>query len=95
MSASIVEMKNPASFTQAKTLGATGSILMALSPAPRKGGLLGVVGGILVLSSIKQISDNLADRSIYRNMLYAAASTIAGLSITFATVLWYLIGYYG
>jgi len=95
VSGSMVEMKNPASFSQAKMLGVTGSILMALSLAPRIGGLLGVVGGILVLLSIKQISDNLADRSIYRNMLYAAASTIAGLSIAVVTVLWYLIGYYG
>jgi uncharacterized membrane protein len=59
---------------EAKTLGGIGSILQ-LIPA------ISIVGYILTLIAIKNISDELKDRSIFDNALYGVIALIAGAVI--------------
>jgi uncharacterized membrane protein len=56
---------------EAKTLGGIGSILL-LIPG------VSIVGYILILVATKYISDDLGDRSIFSNILYAVISGIVG-----------------
>jgi len=72
-------MATTISISQAKSLGAVGSILVLLTAVPSIGGLLGIVGFILILVAIKNISDFLADRSIFNNALMAVGLAIAGV----------------
>ena len=69
------------SISQAKILGEVGSILVILSAVPSAGGLLGIVGFILMLVAIKYISDIVADRSIFNDMLIAVVLAIAGVIV--------------
>jgi uncharacterized membrane protein len=64
---------------EAKTLGGIGSILL-LIPG------VSIVGYILVLVAGKYVSDELNDRSIFDDMLYAVITGIIGVAI-FAVVL--------
>lgn len=59
---------------EAKTLGGIGSIL-ELVP------FLSVVGYILTLVAVKNISDELKDRSIFTNMVYAVVTAIVGVLV--------------
>lgn len=56
---------------EAKTLGGVGSILL-LIPA------INIIGYILILIASKYISDELGDKSIFDNMLYAVIAGIVG-----------------
>ena len=67
--------------SQAKTLGEVGSILVVLTAIPSIGGLLGIAGFILILLAIKDISEVVADKSIYHNMLVSIVFAIAGVII--------------
>ncbi|MGD0804000.1 MAG: DUF996 domain-containing protein [Candidatus Bathyarchaeia archaeon] len=69
------------SMSQAKTLGEVGSILVVLTAIPSIGGLLGIAGFILILLAIKDISEVVADKSIYHNMLVSIVFAIAGVII--------------
>ncbi len=69
------------SLAQTRTLGGIGSILILLSAIPQGGAILGIVGFILVLIAVKYISDDLADRSIFHNMLVSVILAIAGIII--------------
>ncbi len=75
---------------QAKTLGGIGSILILLSIIPYAGIVLAIVGFVLVLVAVKYISDALADKSIFNNMLIsiilAIVGMIAGAVIAFASL---------
>jgi uncharacterized membrane protein len=68
-----------ASLSQAKTFGSIGSILVLLTAVPSVGGLLGIVGFILILLAIREISEVVADRSIFHNMIVAVVLAIAGI----------------
>jgi uncharacterized membrane protein len=68
-----------ASISQAKTIGGVGSILVLLSAIPSAGTLLAVVGFIMILLALKEISDSVADKSIFDNALIAIGLAIAGL----------------
>jgi len=57
----------------ARTLGGVGSILL-LIPA------VNIVGYILILIAGKYVSDELGDRSIFDNMLYAVIAGIVGVA---------------
>jgi uncharacterized membrane protein len=57
----------------AKTLGGIGSILL-LIPA------VNIVGYILILIATKYVSDELGDKSIFDNMLYAVIAGIVGVA---------------
>ena len=70
-----------ASLSQAKSLGAVGSILVVLTAVPSVGALLGIVGFILMLVAIKNISEVVGDRSIFNNMLVAVGLAIAGIVV--------------
>jgi uncharacterized membrane protein len=77
-----------ASLSQAKILGEVGSILVVLTAVPTVGGLLSIAGFILLLIAVKEISDHVADRSIFNNMLISVGAAIVGVVV--ATIL--LIG---
>lgn len=68
-----------ASLSNAKTLGAVGSLLVILTAVPSVGALLGIVGFILTLVAIRDISEIVADRSIFNNMLIAVGLAIVGV----------------
>jgi uncharacterized membrane protein len=74
--------------SQAKWFGGVGSILMVLSISPMAGPIIGIVGFILVLVAVKNVSDILADASIFRNMLTA---TILGILGTLAVFVVFVI----
>ncbi len=59
---------------EAKTLGGIGSILL-LIPG------ISIVGYIVVLIASKYISDELGDKSIFDNMLYAVITGIIGVAV--------------
>jgi len=69
--------------SQAKWFGGVGSILMILSISPLAGPLIGILGFILVLVAVKNISDVLGDASIFRNMLTATILGILGALAVF------------
>src|SRR5271169_879929 len=60
-----------ATLSQAKTLGGIGSILIFIP-------FVSLVGYILIIIAIKDISDDLQDKTIFRNVLIAAATGIVG-----------------
>ena len=64
-------MRAMATLSQAKTLGGVGSILIFIP-------FVSVVGYILIIVAIKDISDDLQDKSIFRNVVIAAATGIVG-----------------
>jgi uncharacterized membrane protein len=66
------------SLDQAKILGGIGSILTLLGLVPVYGTALVVIGWILVLFAIYQISDAVKDKSIFNNGLVASVLSIAG-----------------
>jgi uncharacterized membrane protein len=70
-----------ASLSQAKTLGAVGSILVLLTAVPTAGSLLGIVGFVMMLLAIKDISEVVGDRSIFNNMLVAVGLAIVAIVV--------------
>ena len=71
--------KHMASLSQAKNVGAVGSVLVLLTAVPSVGGVLGIVGFVLILFAIREISEVVADRSIFHNMLVAVGLAVAGI----------------
>jgi uncharacterized membrane protein len=69
------------SLSQAKSFGEVGSILVLLTAVPSVGALLGIVGFVLVLLAIRDISKAVADKSIFNNMLLAVGLAIAGIVV--------------
>jgi uncharacterized membrane protein len=73
--------------SQAKAMGGVGSILVLLSFVPSVGFVLGIVGLVLVLIAVKQISDAVKDREIFNNVLMAVILQVVGIGIlTFAVL---------
>jgi len=60
-----------ATLSQAKTLGGVGSILVFIP-------FVSIVGYILVIIAVKDISDDLHDGTIFRNLVIAAITGIVG-----------------
>ncbi|MDA4116584.1 MAG: DUF996 domain-containing protein [Thaumarchaeota archaeon] len=60
-----------ATLSQAKTLGGVGSILIFIP-------FVSLVGYILIIVAIKDISDDLQDKTIFRNVVIAAVTGIVG-----------------
>ena len=69
------------SLSQAKTLGGIGAILTLLWIVPYAGSVLEIVGWILVLLAIKNISDVVQDRSVFNNALIAVILAIVGAAV--------------
>lgn len=89
----VEETRGSVSLSQAKKLGMVGSILVVLTSVPSIGGLLGIVGGILILLAIKDIADAVTDGSIFRNMLIATISAVAGVAVSILAVLGYFFSF--
>jgi len=60
-----------ATLSQAKTLGGVGSILVFIP-------FVSIVGYILVIIAVKDIADELQDRTIFNNLVIAAVTGIVG-----------------
>lgn len=73
--------------SQAKTMGGIGAILMLLGFVPAVGWVLGLAGCVLVLVAIKNVSETVADPSIFRNMIIAIALAVVGLLVGVALIL--------
>lgn len=69
------------SLAQVKTIGAVGSILVLLTAVPTAGSLLGIIGFVMMLVAIKDISDIVADKSIFNNMLVAVGLAIVAIVV--------------
>src|SRR2546425_241394 len=65
-----------ASLSQAKTLGGVGSILVLLGAIPNIGFVLAIVGFILILIAVKNVSESVNEPAIFNDMIIGAALTI-------------------
>ena len=78
------------SLTNAKTLGVIGSILILLTFVPSVDGILGIVGFIIVLIAVKYVSESVADKSIFKNMIiaviFAIIGIVVGVVVVFASI---------
>lgn len=70
-----------ASLSQAKTIGAVGSILVLLTAVPTAGSLLGIIGFIMMLLAIRDIAQIVGDRSIFSNMLVAVGLAVVAIVV--------------
>jgi uncharacterized membrane protein len=66
------------SLANVKILGGIGSILSLLGLVPGIGTALVVVGWVLVLFAVKEVSDSVHDRAIFNNGVIASVLAIAG-----------------
>ena len=76
-----------APLSQANTYGGVGSILVLLAPVPTIGWLLAIVGFVLTLIAVKNISDFVRDSTIWNNMLISIVAAIAGILVGFFILL--------
>ena len=83
-----------ASLSQAKILGEVGSILVVLAAIPRAGGMLSIVGFILLLLAVKEISDHVGDRSIFNNMVISVGAAIVGVVVAVILLAGSLISFF-
>jgi uncharacterized membrane protein len=75
-----------ANFEYSKTLAGEGAILLLLSLVPTVGWVLGIVGVVLLLKSMREFSNYFEDESIYKNALtglkyYVVAIVAAAVAI--------------
>jgi uncharacterized membrane protein len=70
-----------ASLSQAKTLGGVGSILVLLGAIPNIGFVLAIVGFILILVAVKNVSESVNEPSIFNDMIIAVLLAIIGLVV--------------
>ena len=75
-----------ANFEYAKTLAGEGSILLLLSIVPYAGWILGIIGAVLLVRAMKELSNYYQDEAIYQNSLtgikfYIVALVAAGVGI--------------
>jgi uncharacterized membrane protein len=69
-----------ASLGQAKSLGGVGSILVLIGGfIPSAGFVVSIIGFILILIAVKEVSDALADKTIFNNMIIAVVLAIVGM----------------
>jgi len=73
-------------FEYSKTLAGEGSILLLLSVVPYAGWILGIIGAILFLKGMKELSNYYQDRDLYQDSLtgvyyYIIAIVAAGFAI--------------
>jgi uncharacterized membrane protein len=82
------------SLSQAKILGEVGSLLVVLTAIPGAGGLLGIAGFVLLLIAVKEISDAVADRSIFNNMVISVGAAIIGVVVAVLLLIGTFISYF-
>jgi uncharacterized membrane protein len=73
--------------SQTKALGAVGSIFVLLTAVPSVGWLLGIVGFIFVLVAIRDIANQVQDRSIFNNALLSVILAISGIVVGTVVIL--------
>jgi uncharacterized membrane protein len=82
-----------------KTLAGEGSILLLLSLVPYAGWVLGIIGVVLLLRGMKELSNYYQDEEIYKNALtgvkyYIIAIIAVGVSVAAFTIgLWSATGF--
>jgi uncharacterized membrane protein len=87
------------SLEYSKTLAGEGAILLLLSFVPYAGWILGIIGVILLLRGMKELSNYYQDEEIYKNTLtgvkfYIIALVAVGVSIAAFTVgIWSATGF--
>jgi uncharacterized membrane protein len=79
------------SLEYSKTLAGEGSILLLLGLVPYAGWILGIIGVILLLRGLKELSNYYQDEEIYKNALtgvkfYIVALVAAGVAIAALTI---------
>ena len=79
------------SLEYSKTLAGEGSILLLLSLVPYAGWILGIIGVVLLLRGMKELSNYYQDEEIYKNSLtgvkyYIIALVAAGVAIAAITI---------
>jgi uncharacterized membrane protein len=70
---------NSSNFENSKTLACVGSILLLLSIVPYAGWVLGIVGIVLLLKSMKEFADYYGNQSIYQNAWTGIKYYIVGI----------------
>jgi len=70
-----------ASLNQGKTLGGVGSILVLLGAIPNVGFVLAIVGFILILVAVKNVSESVGEPRIFNDMIIAVLLAIVGLVV--------------
>ena len=81
--------------SHAKSFGQVGSIFVLLVAIPDIGWVLGIVGLILMLLAIKEISEVVGDRAIYSNMLWAVGLAIAAIVIAVLVIVGSVLRFIG
>jgi len=87
------------SFEYSKTLAGEGAILLLLSLVPYAGWILGIIGVVLLIRGMKELSNYYQDEEIYKNTLtgvkfYIIALVAAGVAIAALTVgIWSATGF--
>jgi uncharacterized membrane protein len=87
------------SLEYSKTLAGEGAILLLLSFVPYAGWILGIIGIVLLLRGIKELSNYYQDEEIYKNTLtgvkfYIIALVAAGVAIASITIgIWSATGF--
>jgi hypothetical protein len=71
-----------ASLSQAKTLGGVGSILVLLGAVPSVGFILAIVGFIMILVAVKNVSETLSEPKIFNDMIISVLMAIIGWSFS-------------
>ena len=72
--------------SQAKTLGGVGAIFVLLTAIPGVGWILGIAGFVMILIAVNYISQAVADRKIYNNMIISVVLAIAAVAVGTVTV---------
>lgn len=70
-----------ASLSQAKTLGGVGSLLVILGAVPSVGFILAIVGFVLILVAVKNVSESVNEPTIFNDMIIAVLLAIIGLVV--------------
>jgi uncharacterized membrane protein len=73
--------------SSARSIGVIGSIMALLIIIPGAGSVLAIVGWVLVLVAVNQVSGITGDRSIVKNVLVAAVLGVAGAAVGVIVVL--------
>jgi len=87
------------SFEYAKTLAGEGAILLLLSLVPYAGWILGIIGIVLLLRGMKELSNYYQDEKIYQDSMtgvkyYIIAIIAAGVAIAAMTIgVWSATGF--
>lgn len=84
-----------ATLSQVKTYGGIGSILTLLAPLPTFGWALAIAGFVLMLVSVKYLSEIFNDSSILNSMIVSIIAAVAGVVVGAAVVIGSVLRFMG